>query len=255
MRSLLTPFLPVLTLLLLPSTITAFSTLHLTLPPSVPPLPPTTTTATLSARNLTLTAPLSVPPSGTSYAFIFTLPLAGTYLAAIHARDFVFAQLAIQVSPTAATRHADAGSRVRAWVVEPGRVWDLDAGRAVLDRVVREPDVGDEEESVSVEVGVKGSRDFYTRKEGFSPASLLKNPMLLIAGLGGLLVFGMPYLLDNMDPELRAEFEEQQRKSPLAGVAATAAGGAGAGGGGSSLQNFDIAGWMAGKTGGASGSG
>ncbi len=37
---------------------------------------------------------------------------------------------------------------------------------------------------------------------------------------------------------MRAEFEEQQKKSPLAGGLT----------GGSSLQNFDMAAWMAGKT-------
>lgn len=30
-----------------------------------------------------------------------------------------------------------------------------------------------------------------------SPLSLLKNPMILIAGLSMLVVFGMPYLMDN----------------------------------------------------------
>lgn len=30
-----------------------------------------------------------------------------------------------------------------------------------------------------------------------SPLSLLKNPMILIAGFGMLMVFGMPYLLEN----------------------------------------------------------
>jgi hypothetical protein len=29
------------------------------------------------------------------------------------------------------------------------------------------------------------------------PMSMLKNPMILIAGVGMLLVFGMPYLMEN----------------------------------------------------------
>ena len=97
---------------------------------------------------------------------------------------------------------------------------------------------------------------------------MLQNPMILIAIVGLVVVVGMPYLLDNstssfplsllhspfpfsanaspfstsVDPEMRAEFEEQQKKSILSGGAST----------GNPLQNFDMAAWMAGKTSGAS---
>lgn len=47
--------------------------------------------------------------------------------------------------------------------------------------------------------------------------------------------------LPAVDPETRAEFEEQQKKSILNTSAA----------GGNPLQNFDMAAWMAGKTSGA----
>lgn len=48
-----------------------------------------------------------------------------------------------------------------------------------------------------------------------------------------------------VDEETRAEFEEMQRKSPL--TSATNAGRSG-------LADFDLAGWMAGKTSGGGGS-
>ena len=92
--------------------------------------------------------------------------------------------------------------------------------------------------------------------------------MILIAVVGLAFVVGMPYLLDNstslpstsksipdvfkfnmanainsVDPEMKKEFEEQQKKSVLSGGANTA----------NPLQNFDMAAWMAGKTAGASG--
>lgn len=41
-----------------------------------------------------------------------------------------------------------------------------------------------------------------------------------------------------VDPEMKKEFEEQQKKSILSGGASTA----------NPLQNFDMAGWMAAKT-------
>ena len=41
-----------------------------------------------------------------------------------------------------------------------------------------------------------------------------------------------------VDPEMKAEFEEQQKKSVVGNVA----------GGGNPLSGFDMAGWMAGQT-------
>ena len=61
--------------------------------------------------------------------------------------------------------------------------------------------------------------------------------MILLAVVSVGIMFGMPYLMENMDPEMRAEFEEQSKKGPLAMAA----------GGGNGLQNFDMAAWMAGQ--------
>ncbi|KAG9232493.1 membrane-associating domain-containing protein, partial [Amylocarpus encephaloides] len=71
-----------------------------------------------------------------------------------------------------------------------------------------------------------------------TPPRLLKSPMILIAGASMLLVFGMPYLMENMDPEMKAEFEERQKSSPLSGGPAA-----------NPLQNFDAAAWLAGSSG------
>lgn len=81
-----------------------------------------------------------------------------------------------------------------------------------------------------------------------------------------LIVFGMPYLMDNsmyshsiqlhpsifrrmktdrlglvVDPEMRAEFEERSKSSPLSGALA------GSQSGQNPLQNFDPAAWLAGS--------
>ncbi|MCJ1260595.1 hypothetical protein MMC22_000457 [Lobaria immixta] len=123
------------------------------------------------------------------------------------------------------------------------------------------PMVAHVREGAGIEVGRKGGGELKSMEDGgwearlvrprqgwedrggFSPLSLLKNPMILIAVVGFGFVVGMPYLLDSMDPETRAEFEEQQKKSILNTGAA----------GGNPLQNFDMAAWMAGKTSAASG--
>lgn len=55
-----------------------------------------------------------------------------------------------------------------------------------------------------------------------------------------IIVFGMPYIMDNMDPEMRAEFEEAQKSSPMNALLAGGAKGGPA-------QNFDAAGWLAGQ--------
>ncbi|KAI7091983.1 hypothetical protein KC356_g141 [Hortaea werneckii] len=84
---------------------------------------------------------------------------------------------------------------------------------------------------------------FYAERTGFSLFSFLKSPMILMALVSGVMIFGMPYLMDNMDPETKAEFEEMQKKSPMTGSQ----------GAGAQMQNFDFAGWMAGKGAGAEG--
>jgi hypothetical protein len=65
--------------------------------------------------------------------------------------------------------------------------------------------------------------------------SLFSNPMILIALFSLGVVVGMPYLLENMDPETKAEFEAMQKER---GVSANPA---------AAVQNFDLAGWMAGS--------
>jgi hypothetical protein len=63
--------------------------------------------------------------------------------------------------------------------------------------------------------------------------------MILMALFSGLLMFGMPKLMENMDPEMKAEMEEMQKNGVLgSGTTNTAA----------QIQNFDLASWMAGKT-------
>lgn len=47
---------------------------------------------------------------------------------------------------------------------------------------------------------------------------------------------------------MRAEFEKQSAKSPIAGAANKVASGAGGGGGGGGAPSFDLAGWMAGTS-------
>jgi len=69
---------------------------------------------------------------------------------------------------------------------------------------------------------------------------ILRNPMILV-GLASMAVFlGLPYLVDSMDPEMRAEFEERQKGGAsglLGGGAQPAA---------NPMANFDMAAYLAG---------
>jgi hypothetical protein len=71
--------------------------------------------------------------------------------------------------------------------------------------------------------------------------SILKNPMILMAVVSLGLMVGMPKLMDSMDPEMRAEFEEQRKNSALSGVMS------GQASSDNPLTNFDMAAYLAGS--------
>ncbi|KAF2733994.1 hypothetical protein EJ04DRAFT_552940 [Polyplosphaeria fusca] len=200
-------------------------TLHIPANPLVNPasLPPSTH-ATLQASGPPLTARLT-----RSNSFVFTNVSAGSYFATIHCRDYAFEPLRIDVSIEEAVEGSgDKKEVVRAWQTFLGNEWE-NKGESR----------GEGGNGVLVEARPVGEKRFYQERQGFSPLSFLKNPMILMALFSMVLIFGMPYLMDNMDPETKAEFEEMQKKSPLSSGAANPA---------QQLQNFDLASWMAGKT-------
>ncbi|KAF1990093.1 hypothetical protein K402DRAFT_371064 [Aulographum hederae CBS 113979] len=196
------------------------SAAHLTITlPAVPALPnpstlPSSTTATLISHGTPLTAHIS-----RTNTFVFSSVNPGSYLLTLHSRDHFFEPLRIDVS---------ANDSVTAWQTFRGNEW---GNRGEVRGV------GDgREKAVEVEVRCLGGKEFYAVRAGFSMFSILKNPMILMALFSLAVIVGMPYLMENMDPETRAEFEEMQKKSPISAATNT-----------NSLQNFDLAGWMAGK--------
>ncbi|KAJ5576358.1 hypothetical protein N7535_003284 [Penicillium sp. DV-2018c] len=218
------------------------------------------TSALVSASSLTITVPVSsslpnphVLPA-TSHATLTTLPSGEkehtlsasltrsatfvfhdlpssssdaqpeSYLLDIRsAGDYVFAPYRVDVA-------AD-GTILGIWETFRGNPWD---NRGVEKYIV---DVsGKKQVDVVVEAKVIGRKVFYEQRAKFSPLSLVKNPMVLLAVVALGLMFAMPKLMENMDPELRAEFEQHSRSSPITGATNNAIAGGG----------FDLAGWMAG---------
>ncbi|KAL4886363.1 hypothetical protein BJY04DRAFT_179013 [Aspergillus karnatakaensis] len=234
-------FLSLISFLIAPS---FSSKLTITVPPStILPNPhslPADTHATLTSTSLAqpLKAPLT--RSGT---FVFSGlasaehkdpqqdDLSGSYLLDIRSSEYVFAPLRVDLD--------ERGFVKGAWETFRGNEW----GNRGVEKYVRPAGekVGGGNGSsgeVVVDVRVVGRKGFYEVRQTFSPLSLFKNPMILLAIVALGFTFGMPKLMENMDPEMRAEFEKQSRASPITGAQSAMAGG-GAG-------NFDLAGWMAG---------
>ncbi|KAL8846323.1 MAG: hypothetical protein Q9221_008589 [Calogaya cf. arnoldii] len=195
-------------------------TLTLTLPSTLPPLSPSTR-AHLTTHNRQFTTPLTL-----ARTFRFAnLTVPGTYNLDIYSRDYDF-EGAVVVITNPTEGNADNG-------VEVYRRNSRARGKGS-----RMAEVGEKGGNKRVELRVRGVKGYYEERQGFELLGLLKSPMILMALVGLVMVFGMPYLLENMDPEMKAEFEEQQKKGVVGSVA----------GGGNPLSGFDMAGWMAGQT-------
>ncbi|KAJ5929392.1 hypothetical protein N7454_007240 [Penicillium verhagenii] len=204
-------------------------------------------TITIPATNL-LPNPHGLPAS--THATLTTLPSAGndhlltaslshtsnlvfhdiparqeSYLLDIRSSEFIFAPYRVDVA-------AD-GSVLGVWETFRGNPWDNRGAEKYTVDATRKT-----QSDVTVEAKLVGRRNFFEERAKFSPMSLVKNPMILLAIVALAFTLGMPKLMENMDPEMRAEFEEHSRSSPLTGGASNALAGGG----------FDLAGWMAGTS-------
>ncbi|KAH6999989.1 hypothetical protein EDB80DRAFT_725995 [Ilyonectria destructans] len=214
--------LGLLTLLLLPAAASAASlTLYLPAKPNPFSLPPTTH-ATLSALGSQFSAPLSAVNT-----FVFHNVTAGSYLVDVHCQTDAYHPLRIDVA-------ADDKASIQAWETYRGNDW-ANKGEVVA---VREGSAGR-----GVEVRALGSKSYFMERPTFSVLTILKNPMILMGLVSMGIFIGMPYLMDNMDPELRAEFEAQQKSGPISAVMGGGQGGAD----NNPLGNFDMAAYLAGS--------
>ncbi|KAI9669213.1 MAG: hypothetical protein M1817_004708 [Caeruleum heppii] len=221
--------------LLIPSTLSA--SLTLVPPPSLLPSLTSSTTAHLRTLGLHHSAPIS--RTGT---FHFRNLTAGSYLLDVAAADFVFEVLRVDVTD------GERDEEIKVYATRRGIEWE---------------NRGVERRERPVQVLVLGRKEYYSKREGFSPMSFLKNPMILIAILGMAVMFGMPYLIENMDPETRAEFDAQSKAGGplglsglLPGSSSSNADSSGAGSGtaadgnpANAIRDFDMAAWMAGSGG------
>ncbi|KAK3386954.1 hypothetical protein B0H63DRAFT_558555 [Podospora didyma] len=188
---------------------------------------PASTHATLSTFHKTLSAPLS-----TSNTFVFRNVTAGSYLVDFHCATHMFAPLRLDVSPPVDDHGGKAPKLVlKAWETFRGNDWD-NKGEAVPLR----DDVFD--------ARLLGAKSYFMERSKFNVLSILKNPMILLGLVSMAIFIGMPYLVDNMDPEMRAEWDERQKTNPMNGIMGAASGQGGA----NPVGNFDVAAFLAGSS-------
>ncbi|KAK3304521.1 uncharacterized protein B0T15DRAFT_536742 [Chaetomium strumarium] len=215
----------------------AETTVTLHIPPSPPVLAnphllPPSTHATLTTLGKALSAPLS-----TANTFVFHNVTPGSYLVDVHCPTHGFAPLRLDVTrPTEDEARDDVGGsalrlRVRAWETYRGNDWG-NKGEAVP---VREGGV--------LDVRVQGQKGYFVERSSFSVLSIFKNPIILLSLVSMGLFFGMPKLVENMDPEMRAEWEERQKENPMNAIM-----GAASGQNANPMGNFDMAAFLAGSS-------
>ncbi|KAK1827562.1 ER membrane protein complex subunit 7 [Podospora conica] len=222
--------LPLLAALLAGTSLASPSaSLTLTIPPS-PHLPnpavlPPSTRASLASLGAHLVAPLS-----TSNTFVFRNVTPGSYLVDVACATHAFAPLRVDVfSPSS----SDDELAVLAWETFRGNEWG-NKGEAVV------PSTGG-----GLEVRVLGGKGYFSERSKFNAFAILKSPMILLGLVSLAIMFGMPYLVDNMDPEMRAEWEERQKTNPINNIMGAAQGQGTSGVAGS----FDMAAYLAGSGG------
>ncbi|RYC65697.1 hypothetical protein CHU98_g486 [Xylaria longipes] len=221
--------LQALSLLLSPA---AAATVTFSIPPSAqipnPAALPPSTHATLTALGASYAAPLTVDNT-----FVFRNVTPGSYLGDVHCATHGFAPLRVDVIPVTAGQdqkpHGEDVS-LRVWETFRGNDWENKGEE------IRPATAGG-----AFPVKVLGSKVYYTERGGFSILSILKNPMILMGLVSLALFVGMPKLVENMDPETRAEFEEQSKKNPMNSLMG------GPQPGSNPMGNFDVAGFLAGQ--------
>ena len=162
------------------------------------------------------------------------IPSTGSHLLDIYSRDYVFAPYRIDVSAPAEST-----------VTEITGAYETYRGTQWSDHGVPLTPGGHPTEDLTISAKVLSRKNFYEERQGFNALSLLKNPMILMGLVALVFTFGMPKLMENMDPEMRAEYEEMQKKSPAGAIGRAMQGGAS--GAGSPAEGFDLASFLAGS--------
>ncbi|TQV91715.1 hypothetical protein V2A60_008649 [Cordyceps javanica] len=215
---------------------TTSTTVTLYLPTTPAPLTLAARThATLTSLGRRLAAPVT-----DAHTFVFRNVTAGSYLVDVHSPSDGFAPLRIDVDVDGKGKGEGEGEAaamvVQAWETFRGNDWD-NKGEALA---VRRADDG----SPGFEVRALGRKSYFMERPTFSVTSILMNPMILMGLVSMVIFIGLPKLVENMDPETRAEWEASQKENPMNSILG---GGSGGGQQANPLGNFDMAAYLAGS--------
>jgi ER membrane protein complex subunit 7 len=215
------------------------ASLRINIPPSSllpnPNTLPASTHATLTSS--AIPSPLRAVIRKGNYISFPSSPAPGSYLLNIYTRDYVLAPYRIDIGPDLAI--------IGAFETYRGTQWS-DHGVSLIPGTTQLADTHTvKADALTINAKVLSRKNFYETRQGFSVLSLLKNPMILMGVVALAFTFGMPKLMENMDPEMRAEYEEMQKNSPMGGITKALQGQA-TGGAGAGADSFDLAGYLAG---------
>ncbi|KAJ1956284.1 hypothetical protein IWQ62_005335 [Dispira parvispora] len=116
----------------------------------------------------------------------------GNWLVEVESKDYVFPKIQLQIQSTASGDQPT----ILAMPLIPGQEWSSDG------KVVKHP----------LELAAVAKMVFFTPREGFNLLGMLTSPYILMMGFTLVMLFVMPKLQANMDPESAEEWEEEKSR-------------------------------------------
>lgn len=165
--------------------LTSAAKLTINIPPNSPALPnPATLPASTHAVLIGAPGTKFSAPLRRDNTFVFSSLPEASYLLEIHSRDHFFAPYRVDVGHTAGESAQQ--EVVHVWQTFRGNEWSN-----------KGPHLGSANDELRIDVRPAAQKDFYQPRGGFSVMSIFKNPMILMGLVSVVMIFGMPYLMEN----------------------------------------------------------
>lgn len=170
--------------LLLCASIASAARLTVSIPPSPPllsnpaTLPPSTHAVLLGPPGVRYDVPIRRDST-----FVFPDITEASYLLTLHSRDYVFPPLRVDVSKAT---DASPEQSIQAWQSFRGNEWDN-----------KGPHYGSGKGELQLQIQPSAHKNFYQERGGFNIIGFVKSPMILMALVSAVMIFGLPYLMDN----------------------------------------------------------
>jgi hypothetical protein len=113
----------------------------------------------------------------------------GTYLLSVESRDYIFDSFRIDVTPS------EPMPEIRPHVL--GTPFNPTSPISL---------------SYPINLVPRGKNAYFIARESFNLVGMFQNPMMMIMVFTGVMMFAMPYIMKNMDPEMLEDFKGRQAK-------------------------------------------